>query len=348
MKNYIAVISSFILLILVGAVSAQDKSKSIVTTPTTAPTVDAKTNQSANPIAAVAAAQQQDAGKRYRIGVGDELDIQVFRHPEYSQTVRVNEFGVIMMPRVDEPVQVVCKTENEVSTEIIKQYSKYLRQPFVRVQVKDYKSQPVAIIGAVDKPGQLYINRKMRLMEVVALAGGPTKDAGARIQLARLGSISACDNLGNQQTEEIDLSKNLYSYNLKNVLEGDETANPLMQPGDIVRVLEADKAFVVGNVKEPKAIQLKTQRTVTQAIAEAGGILTATKKKEVFLIHQDDAGNKTKTVVNLLAVGERKAVDPILQPNDIIEVRVDGATQTRNAIIKGLSGGLGSLPFLIR
>lgn len=49
-------------------------------------------------VSPVVAQAAQDASRRYRIGAGDELDIQVFRHPELSSSaVRVNEFGVIML-----------------------------------------------------------------------------------------------------------------------------------------------------------------------------------------------------------------------------------------------------------
>ncbi len=302
------------------------------------------------PTAVLAAKMMQDSTRRYRIGVNDELDIQVFRHPEYSQTVRVNEYGLIMLPRVDEPVEAICRTENELAAEIVKFYSKYLRQPYVRVYVKEFKSQPVAVIGAVDKPGQFNLNRKMRLIEAVAVAGGPTDKAGARITLARLGTPSVCEKpeTAENPTEEVALSKLLYSYSLKKMLEGDESSNPWMLPGDIVSISEADKAFVVGNVKDPKAIQLKTQRTLTQAIAEAGGVLEATRKKEIFLIREDAAGNKNKTPINLVLVSEGKATDPILQPNDIVEVPTDSAKATRNSILKAFTNGLPSvLPFII-
>jgi protein involved in polysaccharide export with SLBB domain len=120
-----------------------------------------------------------------------------------------------------------------------------------------------------------------------------------------------------------------------------------MSPGDIVSILEADQAFVVGNVKDPKTIMLKEPITLTGAIAKAGGILPATKKKSIFLIRQDEKGNKTKIPVDLNAIKDNKAADPFLQPNDIIEVPEDGGKVIRNSVIKALTGGLSSLPFLI-
>lgn len=330
----------FIAVFAVAPMLALAQQQTVLTKPAPQP----ETRQTANALPAPA----QDETRRYRIGVGDEIEIQVFRQPQYSQVVRVNEYGLIAMPRVDEPIQATCKTENELAEEIKTHYSKYLKNPFVRVLVRNYQSQPVAIIGAVDKPGQLYLNRKMRLMQVLALAGGPNKDAGTRIQLARLGAGDVCKKpMAGDPLPEEDLSKLLYAYSLKKTLEGDESANPWLQPGDMIYVSEADKAFIVGNVEEPKTILLKTPRTVTQAIAEAGGLKAATKKDKIFLIRSDEAGNKTRIPVNLVAIAQGKAEDPSLRPNDIIEVPIDGVKSMRENLIKTFTNGLPSvLPFL--
>jgi polysaccharide export outer membrane protein len=296
--------------------------------------------------AAAIPTRPQDNTRRYRVGIGDELSVEIVGHPEYSaSSLKISENGMVSMRRVP-PLNAICKTENELTVEFTELYKKIFRQPFVRVRILSYQSQPVAVIGAVDKPGQFNLNRKMRLLEAVAIAGGPTKEAGARISLARLGSADVCENTANAPEGEQDMSKLLFAYNLKQTLEGDSAANPWMQPGDVVTILEADKAFVIGNVKEAKPISLKERRTVTQAIAEAGGILPATKRKAVILTRQDAAGNKTQIQIDLLAISEKKAEDPVLQPNDIIDVPLNGSAQMRSNIIKGFTGGLSSLPFL--
>jgi polysaccharide biosynthesis/export protein len=292
------------------------------------------------------AVAQEGNARRYRIGVGDELDIQVFKHPEYSKVVRVNERGIIALPRIMEPIQAACKTESELSDEIVNYYKRILRQPYVSVFIKEYKSQPVAVIGAVEKPGQLFINRRMRLLQAVALAGGPNKEAGTKVLVARLGEVNVCD-AQSLETDEGELNELLFSYNLRKTIEGDESSNPWLKPGDIVSIMEADRAYVVGNVKKPSAILLKEKKTLTQAIAEAEGLLPATKKKKINLIRLDASGTKTTQEVNLEAITARKEQDPVLQPNDIIEVPLDGAKETRNNIIKALTNGLSTLTYIL-
>lgn len=288
--------------------------------------------------------------RKYRIGVGDEIIVEVFKHPEYSVVRRVDERGTISLNRVDQPLRAVCKTENELSEEITGIYKKYLRQPYVNVYVKDYKSQPVAVMGAVEKPGQFFINRKMRLIQAVSLAGGPNKEAGSKVLLARIGDVDLCSGqnpLAENTTGEETLKGKVFTYNLRRIIEGDDAANPWLQPGDIVSILEADKAYVIGNVKETKTILLKEPRTLTQAVAEAGGVDTATKLKQIFILRQDEQGNKQRLPFDFLAINANKLKDPYLQPGDIVEVPVDAKKSNFETLKKAFINGLPAvIPFL--
>ena len=93
--------------------------------------------------------------ERYRIGPGDLLDVRIFNRPQLSRdAVRVDAKGVIRMPLIEEDIQAACLTESELAKEVAQRYRKYQRNPQVDVFVKEYNSQPVAVIGAVDKPGR--------------------------------------------------------------------------------------------------------------------------------------------------------------------------------------------------
>lgn len=327
-------------------VTAQEK--------TSAANESAKTPE-ASAVNAALARQTGDNARKYRIGVGDELIIQVLKQPNYSSPapLRVNESGYIFLPKIDQPIKAVCKTENELSDELTGYYKKYIRQPFVSVYVKDYKSQPVAVMGAVDKAGTFYINRQMRLIQAISLAGGPTNEAGSRVLLARLGDVDLCtmqNTLASSEAQENQtMSGKVYTYNLRRMMEGEEASNPLVQPGDIISILEADKAYVIGNVKGDKTtIVLKEPRTLSQAIAEAGGVDIATKKREIFILRQDEKGNKTRTPYNLIAINEGKEKDPYLLPNDIVEVPTDNKKSTLDNLKKAFINGLPAvLPWLL-
>jgi hypothetical protein len=48
---------------------------------------------------------KDDNARKYRIGVGDEIIVEVFKHPEYSVVRRVNELGIVALPRIEKPIQ---------------------------------------------------------------------------------------------------------------------------------------------------------------------------------------------------------------------------------------------------
>lgn len=275
---------------------------------------------------------------RYRIGFEDVIQVTVFRHPELSQTMSVAQDGTIVLPRIDQQIVAVCKTERELADLITELYKNYLRNPFVNVRAIEQRSQPFAVIGAVNKPGPFFLDRKIRLLELLAMAGGPDVDkSGQRIQVARVGSRSAC---ADDDTSAADVE--FIAYNVNDVLGGE--VNPWMQPGDIVSVLEAEEAFVVGDVFEPAKLTLKEPITLTQAIAKAGGISSTAKTGKVRILRQQDGSTaKTELVFDLKAIAEKKAEDPLIQGNDIIEVPTDNGKVLKQGIFKVLAGGLGNL-----
>jgi protein involved in polysaccharide export with SLBB domain len=202
----------------------------------------------------------------------------------------------------------------------------------------EQRSQPFAVVGAVNKPGSYYMNRQVTLLEILAVAGGPDQEiSGSRIQVARLGNISACKLEGQD-----DSNVEFFAYNLRDVMQG--TDNPLLQPGDIVSVLEAEEAYVVGNVEEPTTIKLKEPITLTEAIAKAGGLGSVANTSKV-LIRRRASGSKIKSelVFDLKEIRAQKIDDPYLQANDIVEIPTNNTKVLRNGLIKVLTGGLSNL-----
>jgi len=285
---------------------------------------------------------QQQSNEKYRIGFQDTLEINVYKHPELVQTVNVSPDGTIVLPRIDRPIIAVCKTERELRETIGALYKNYLRNPFVSVRVVVQNSQPFAVIGAVEKPGNFYLNRKVRLLELLAFAGGPdVEKAGAKIQVARVGNNAGC-----VEADGEDDKVNFISYKIRDVMSGD--TNPWMEPGDIVSVLVAEEAYVTGNVIEPAAVSLREPMTLTQAIAKAGGIAPEAKTSKITIQRQGANGiARTETVYDLKAIVAKKVDDPILQPNDIVNVPKDGAKSIRNQVFKAITGGIGNIFYKI-
>lgn len=284
---------------------------------------------------------QRQSDEKYRIGYQDQIEVLVNNNGKYSGTFNVNPDGTILLPRIDQPITVVCKTEKELSAEIANLHKDIFQRPFVTVRVIDQKSQLFAVIGAVQKPGTFYLNRRPRLLDLIAMAGGQNVEkAGAKIKVARTGSFAGCAD--DRVLAENEDNVKILTFNVKDVVSG--TTNPWMQPGDIISVLEAEEAYVVGNVKKPTKISLKDPVTLTQALAAAEGLDDTAKTDKVVIQRQaNDSPVKTELAFNLKDIRSKKIPDPVLQANDIVEVSNDGSKTVKKKVIDVFSGGLGNI-----
>jgi polysaccharide export outer membrane protein len=282
--------------------------------------------------------------KRYKIGPGDVLDIRVFNRPTLSRdNVRVDERGMITMPLIEDEIDVKCRTENELSHEIATLYLKYQTHPHVDVFLKEYKSQPVAVIGAVNQPGRFQLQRRIRLLELLAYAGGPAMSAGRNVQLVHAAEPSMCD--APVDVPEDIVEKSFTTYKLNDTLKGFEDANPVVRPGDIITIAVAEEVYVVGNVLRPTPIPLKEPITISRAIAIAGGVAPDSKTESVRIVRQKpDSLEKQIIIVDLKKITRQQAEDVPLIANDVVEVPANGKKQFLRQILGGVAPSVAQLP----
>jgi polysaccharide export outer membrane protein len=259
------------------------------------------------------------ADDQYWIGPGDVLDIRVFDYPQLSRdAVRVNGRGGIEMPLLEGEIRAACRTESELAKDIATRYLKYQRNPQVEVFIKEYQSQPVAVIGAVTAPGRFQLRRRVRLLELLTFAGGPADRAGRNVQVVHDAASLTCEKSTAQDTA---IGTALTSYDLSATLRGDVDSNPYVQPGDIITLPDAEQIYVIGNVVKPSAIPLKEPLTVSRAIAIAGGTLREKTSNRVRIVRQASGSmSKTEIYVDLKAIDKHRAEDVALQANDIVDV----------------------------
>jgi len=286
-----------------------------------------------------------DKADRYRIGFQDVIDIQVFRHTDLSQRIAVSPTGTISLFRLDHPIVAVCKTERELADDIANAYKEsYLRDPEVHVVVAEQRSQPVAVIGAVEKPGSFFLNRRYHLLEMIALAGGPNKEAGTRLLIARTGSSSNCHDAAssNSAGDQVLVS----DLKIRDVQEGKVTF--WVQPGDIVSVLDADVVYVYGNVRHEGAVRVREPITLTQAIASAEGLKPTARKDKVRILRQKtDGRDREELVFDLNQIDKGKIKDPFLEAGDIVAVSEDGTRKVLLGITDALKSSVPSAIYRI-
>ena len=282
---------------------------------------------------------------RYRIGPGDVLDVRVARAPELSREgVRVDQSGNIRMPMLDIDIPAACQTEGQLAQNIAKLYRKYKNEPHVDVFVKEFQSQPVAVIGSVHSPAQFKLQRQVKLLELLSLVGGPTDAAGQTVQIVHAGGGPLCGERGNGLIDHSDSSA-FVTYNLNDTLHGLPEANPVVQSGDVISVPQADQVFVLGNVLRPTAIPMKEALTVSKAIAIAGGTAPSTKRDKVRIIRQrPGSSTKQEIIVDLGAIEKNKAEDVALLANDVVDVPISGTKSILRSLLATVVPTVSQLP----
>jgi polysaccharide biosynthesis/export protein len=280
--------------------------------------------------------------ERYRIGPGDVLDIRILNRPNLSrEAVRVEGNGMIRMPLIESDIQAACRTEGELAREISSRYAKFYKNLQVDVFIKEYHSKQVAIIGAVNDQSRFELQRRVRLLELLTYAKGPSPKAGQTINIVHSQSASLCQ----APDERDEIASGFSSYRLSDTLRGEPTANPYLEGGDIVTLPEADQVYVVGNVFTPLTIALKEPITLSRAIAMAGGLKQDTKKDKIRIVRQEPGSStKKEIVVDLYAIEKRRAEDPTLSANDIIDVPTSAGKSFLRSLVQGVVPGVGQLP----
>ena len=296
---------------------------------------------SPQPAAATAPTSPSGSDERYRIGPGDILDVRVFNKPQFNREgVRVDPRGMIRMPLIKEQILAACQTEETLEAKITELLKEFIREPQVTVQIKEYQSEPVAVLGAVRAPSRFQLQRRVRLLELLTFVNGPADNAGRTVQVVHTGPRLDC-----QGSTEETAANAIDSYKLTDTLRGDEKSNPFVQAGDVVSIAVADQVYVIGNVVRPTAIALTEPMTVSRAIAMAGGTAIDTKKNDIHIIRQTPGTtDKTEILIDLEAINRHKAEDVVLVANDIIDVPASGGKRFLRSLMGAVVPSVGQLP----
>ncbi len=249
------------------------------------------------------------------IGGNDLLDISVYDSPEMSHTIRVGADGLIRIPMLQRPIRaqglMPAELEEAIAREI--KAEQILVEPVVTVTIIEYQSHPITVVGAVKIPITFQASKPTTLLEALTTAGGPASEAGSEVLVRR--SIIGPDGKTVAVTQRIPL---------RALEDGtDSGLNIVLHGGEEVRVPEAGKIYIVGQVKKPGAypVQEGGQTTLLQLLALSEG-LDAMPKKQAY-IYRNEAGSKNEIPVDLKSILQRRSPDVALLPNDILYIPED-------------------------
>jgi polysaccharide export outer membrane protein len=308
------------------------------------------------------AAAQTDPGsgldlqgvRGYLLGPGDVIAVKVFGEPQLDGELEVRDDGSIEFPFIDKPIIALCRTDHAVRDDIILGLSRLIRDPQVSVRIKERRSRPPAVVfGAVRVPQRIEMQRRVRLLDILAFSGGVVKEQAGSTVMVKHTVPLLCSDTGPEPAPAppaVLSDDDFAAYDLNDLYSGKAEANPFVNPGDIVIVPEAPPVYITGAVLAPQGVRLREHLSLTQALAMVGGVRKEAKKKEITIRRlKPNSSDREAIAVNFEAIQKQQQPDVELQPYDIVEVGEAGAFsrerigQTMLGLATGgLSGGINS------
>jgi polysaccharide biosynthesis/export protein len=103
--------------------------------------------------------------------------------------------------------------------------------------------------------------------------------------------------------------------------DADPAVNYQLHGGEEVRVPEAGKIFVLGNVRKPGAFPVHDagDNSILKMVALSEGVLPYASK-QAYIYRREAGGNKREIPVELDKILQRKAPDVALQVDDVLYI----------------------------
>jgi polysaccharide export outer membrane protein len=276
--------------------------------------------------------QSDSTSASYVLGNGDLLSIDVANFPEMTKKVRVDADGTVTLPHVG-AVPVAGKTLGEVQRDLTERIRRFMYNPNVTVFVDEYRSQQVAVMGAVQRPGLVSeTGGRMSVLDAIAAAGGMTAEAGSRIYLVPAetrmngaanvtlaslrpdaGSTAGVDKVPGPEPIMIDTAA------AEESVQQSFFTLPV-HGGDVITIPSAGQFVADGWVAKPGTYPVTAGLTVRGAIATAGGFLFPAKKSEIHITRAGPHGATETRTLNYDDVVAERAPDLFVHQGDVVTV----------------------------
>ena len=274
----------------------------------------------------------------YFIGPGDVLSVYVPGMVERSARVslgsesggfRVNTDGTIFLPHVGR-VDVAGLSVTKLQEKLVGIFKAYIKNPVLTVEIVEFKSQPLYLLGQFNQPGLVYLDRPTELLRGLALGNG--LNSGANMRGARL--------VRNESIQPVDIFELLHRNDL--------SQNIQLRPGDTIYVPgnEAQRVFVFGAVGKSGMVPMTNGRLdLVQALGFAQIGKVPYNHEHVRIIRSLSPTKGQLMVVDLSNVVNGMTLPMSLMDGDIIFVpktRMGGWNEAIGEILPSLQliGGI--------
>jgi polysaccharide export outer membrane protein len=274
-----------------------------------------------------------------KIGKDDLIGITVYDAPELTRTVRVGDDGDIRLPMVKEhiPASGLFPADLEIAIAKVLIGENVLVDPIVTVSVVEYRSRPITVVGAVKNPVTFQATGTVTLLDAISQAQGLTENAGSEILVSR--SVPGASD------KSVTLVQRIPVHGL---IGGEDPAlNLHLEGGEEIRIPEAGRVFVVGNVKKPGAFYITdgSESSVMKALALSEGLDTFSAHRAYIYRLEGGSGGRNEIPIELKKMMDRKSPDVALIANDILYVPSASGLKASMKVLEtsiAVGAGLGS------
>jgi polysaccharide export outer membrane protein len=241
-----------------------------------------------------------------KLAPGFLLSVNVLDDTDFQGTFRIDQDGDITLPILGN-LHVAGSTASQARIQLRKRLldEQILKDPLVELTVLEYSAPQVTILGEVGSPGKYPLLAPHKLVDVLALAGGPTITAGNEVQ------ITSHDD-GSESTL-VHYSKATNPGNVESVM---------VRPGDTVQVKRAGIVYVLGAVNRPGGYVMQEEGTLNllQAMSLAYGPSQLAKTGKIYVLRQNPDGTAVYIALSYKEMTQGKHANFQLRATDIVYV----------------------------
>ncbi len=263
------------------------------------------------------------ASPTYRIGAGDILRIDVWKETGISGRFPVSARGTIDHPLLG-AFPIGDRTVDDAARALEAALGDgFLKNPKVTVEVAEFRSFHVSVVGGVRSPGVYYLRGTYDLLSLVLMAGGFESRLPGMATILRREAPAAGSGPGGEAAPRV-ISADLTHY----LTTGDRAQNVELEPGDLVfipggqagTVTPKTGVTILGEVKSPGVFEVGSEETVMSAILKAGGTTEFASRNNTRLYRSGESSKPVEIrLADILDRGDRRK-DVALKPGDLIVV----------------------------
>jgi len=259
----------------------------------------------------------QTAG--YLLGPGDQVSVNVRDRKEIEmKPAMIGLDGDVELAYAGK-IHAAGLSTQQLAREVEVRLAKIVLHPMVTVEVTEYGSQPVSVLGAVNRPGVHQLKGNKSLVEVLSLVEGLKPEAGNTIKITRpkasgpIPLANAKDDATGQYT--------IAEVKVKGLMDASvPEANIPIRAHDVITVPRAELIYVMGKVRKPGGFPLaeRESMTVLQAISLAEGVDAGAATQSARILRSNGTGSPVEIAIDVKKILSNSAPDQPLQPNDIL------------------------------